>query len=392
MDFQCKMRSFLVMRTRGEELRLIEEYRSVFPVVGLVGPRQSGKTTLARQLGARHRFDLEDPRDRAALRDPMLILEPLEGLVVLDEIQLMPELFPVLRVLVDQDPNFERRQFLILGSASPELLQRSSESLAGRVGYVEIGGFRLSDLDPGAMRRLWFRGGLPRAYLAKTDSAASLWHENYIRTFLEKDLPQIGLQLPATSMRQFWEMLAHNHGNVLNLAELGRSFGKNEMTVKRYAHLLQDALMVRLLQPWHDNGGKRLVQRPKIYVRDSGVLHRLLGIDNEELLARHIKVGASWEGFALECMIRTIGPDVRHFYFWATHSGAELDLLWERGGKRYGVEFKYGDAPGLTRSMLSARESLGLEHLWVVCPAGRRFPLNDGISVVPLEQWQPDRI
>lgn len=379
------------MQIRSEELHLIETYRSIFPIVGLVGPRQCGKTTLAKQMQAKHRFDLEDPRDFAALRDPMLALEPLDGLIVLDEVQRMPELFPALRVLVDQDPNFERRQFLILGSASPELLTRSSESLAGRVGYVEIGGFRLSDLEPDALRSLWFRGGLPRAYLAKTDSAASIWHESYIRTFLERDLAQIGLQLPGTSMRQFWEMLAHNHGGVLNLAELGRSFGKSETTVKRYAHLLQDALMVRLLQPWHSNAGKRLVQRPKVYVRDSGVLHRLLGIGNQELLQRHIKVGASWEGFALEQMIRQLSPDVGAFHFWATHSGAELDLLWEKNGKRYGAEFKYGDAPTLTRSMQSAKESLELEHLWVVCPAGRGYGLADGISVVALEDWKPPK-
>jgi len=376
------------MLIRQAETKLIEEFRSIFPVVGLIGPRQCGKTTLARQLSAQHRFDLEDPRDFAALRDPMLALESLSGLVVIDEVQLMPELFPVLRVLVDQDPDFERRQFLILGSASPEMLARSSESLAGRVGYVEIGGFRLSDLQPDAMRDLWFRGGLPRPYLAKTDSAASLWHENYIRTFLERDLPQIGLQLPGTSMRQFWEMLAHNHGGILNLADLGRSFGKSETTVKRYAHLLEDALMVRLLQPWHANIGKRLVQRPKVYVRDSGVLHRLLGVANADALSRNIKVGASWEGFALEQVIRRLSPQVRSFHFWATHSGAEVDLLWEQGGKLYGAEFKYGDAPVMTRSMRSAMESLELEHLWVVCPNARGYTLADRVSVVGLADWK----
>jgi uncharacterized protein len=378
----------LGMLIRSEEIRLIEEYRSIFPVVCLIGPRQCGKTTLARQLAARHRFDLEDPRDFAALQDPMLALEPLSGLVVIDEVQLMPGLFPVLRVLVDRDPNFERRQFLLLGSASPELSSRGSESLAGRVGYVEIGGFRHSDLEPGKMRDLWFRGGLPRAFLAKTDSAASLWHENYIRTFLERDLPLIGLQLPKTSMRQFWEMLGHNHGGVLNLAELGRSFGKSETTVKRYAQLLEDALMVRLLQPWHTNIGKRLVQRPKVYVRDSGVLHRLLGIASGDALLRHIKVGASWEGFALEQVIRRLSPRVRNFHFWATHSGAEVDLLWEQGGRLYGVEFRYGDAPTFTRSMRSAMESLDLERLWVICPVARGYSLADRVSVVGLEEWR----
>lgn len=375
------------MITRERDREAIDTYRSIFPVVGLVGPRQCGKTTLARQLGAQHHFDLEDSRDYEALANPMLALEPLEGLIVLDEIQRMPELFPALRVLVDQDPNFQRRQFVILGSASPDLLMRSGETLAGRVGYIEMGGFRLSDVSAEAERTLWFRGGLPRSFLAPSHAASTLWLENYVRTFVERDLPQLGLQLAPSQIRQFWGMLAHNHGGILNLAELGRSFGRSETTVKRYVAQLQDAMAIRLLQPWHSNAGKRLVQRPKIYLRDTGVLHRLLGIETPEQLSRHPKIGASWEGFALEQILRMLPSHVRDVHFWATHSGAELDLLWESGGHRYGIEFKYGDAPKLTRSMRSALDDLGLERLWVVCPAGKGYRLTESVEVVPLSAW-----
>ena len=377
------------MQGRVNESRAIAAYREVFPVVALVGPRQCGKTTLAGQLGAAHRFDLEDPRDLEALRNPMLALESLEGLIVLDEVQRMPELFPALRVLVDQDPNFERRQFVILGSASPDLLLRGSETLAGRIGFLELGGFRLSDVSPDRLHDLWFRGGLPRAFLARSHQAATLWLENYIRTFVERDLPQLGLPLAPGQIRQFWAMLAHNHGSILNLAELGRSFGCSEVTVKKYVARLQDAMAIRLLQPWHVNTAKRLVQRPKIYLRDSGVLHRLLGIETPDQLTRHLKLGASWEGFALEQVVRSIPSTVRDVHFWATHSGAELDLLWETGGSRYGVEFKYGDAPKLTRSMRSALDDLGLESLQVLVPAGRRYRLTESVEVVPLGEWEP---
>jgi len=377
------------MQVRKHEFEAITAYREVFPVVALVGPRQCGKTTLARQLGAAHHFDLEDPRDLEALRNPMLALESLEGLIVLDEIQRMPELFPALRVLVDQDPNFQRRQFVILGSASPDLLLRGSESLAGRIGFLEMGGFRLSDVPPDRMHDLWFRGGLPRAFLARSHQAASLWLENYIRTFVERDLPQLGLALAPGQIRQFWGMLAHNHGGILNLAELGRSFGCSETTVKRYVGRLQDAMAIRLLQPWHENAAKRLVQRPKVYLRDAGVLHRLLGIESPDQLARHLKLGASWEGFALEQVVRSLPATVRDVHFWATHSGAELDLFWETGGARFGVEFKYGDAPKLTRSMRSALDDLGLERLWVVVPSGRGYRLTESVEVVPLSTWTP---
>lgn len=377
------------MQVREQEFKAITDYREVFPVVALVGPRQCGKTTLARQLGAAHHFDLEDPRDLEALRNPMLALESLSGLIVLDEVQRMPGLFPVLRVLVDQDPNFQRRQFVILGSASPDLLLRGSESLAGRIGFLEMGGFRLRDVSPDQMHDLWFRGGLPRAFLARSNPAATLWLENYIRTFVERDLPQLGLQLAPGQIRQFWGMLAHNHGNILNLAELGRSFGCSEVTVKKYVARLQDAMAIRLLQPWHSNTAKRLVQRPKVYLRDSGVLHRLLGIETPDQLTRHIKLGASWEGFALEQVVRSLPTTVRDVHFWATHSGAEVDLLWEAGGARFGVEFKYGDAPKLTRSMRSALDDLGLESLQVVVPAGRRYQLTESVEVVPLGEWEP---
>lgn len=372
---------------RRHEISLIRQYREVFPVVAIVGPRQSGKTTLAMSLKAEHHFDLEDPRDYQALDDPMLALESLEGLIVLDEIQRKPDLFPALRVLVDQDPNFEKRQFLILGSASPDLILQSSETLAGRIGFLEIGGFRLNDVDPAEQKKLWIRGGLPRAYLARSDQATWLWHENYVRTFLERDLANAGISMPATAMRQFWEMLAHNHGGLLNLADLARSFGVSENTIKRYAQILQDSLVIRLLQPWHSNGTKRIVKRPKIYIRDSGILHHLLGIKNLRALLSHPKLGASWEGFALEYIIRTLSPEIHQFYFWATHSGAEVDLVWTQNQKTYAIEFKYNDAPKLTRSMSSAVDSLDLQKLWVIKPAGRSYQLSPKIEVISLETW-----
>ena len=349
------------MQLREQEFKAIANYREVFPVVALVGPRQCGKTTLARQLGAAHHFDLEDPRDLEALRNPMLALESLEGLVVLDEIQRMPELFPALRVLVDQDPNFQRRQFVILGSASPDLLLRGSETLAGRIGFLEMGGFRLSDVSPDRMHDLWFRGGLPRAFLARSNQAATLWLENYIRTFVERDLPQLGLPLAPAQTRQFWTMLAHNHGSILNLAELGtvvrvqRGHGQEVRgpIAGRDGHPTPAAVAREY--------AKRLVQRPKVYLRDCGRAASAPGDrDPRPVGAGTSSWGRRGRAFALEQVVRSLPATVRDVHFWATHSGAELDLLWETGGARFGVEFKYGDAPKLTRSMRSALDDLGL--------------------------------
>lgn len=354
---------------------------AVFPVTGILGPRQSGKTTLARQLSADHFFDLENPRDAAMLAEPQLALEPLSGLIVIDEIQRASDLFPLIRYLVDGHPD---QRYVILGSASRDLIRQSSESLAGRVAYHELAGFRLGDVGSAHWRDLWLRGGLPRAYTAATDEDSHLWREQYVATFLERDIPQLGIGIPAPTLRRFWTMLCHYHGQILNYAELARAFGISDMTVRRYVDILEGTFMVRLLQPWHVNLGKRLVKRPKLYLRDSGLLHALLAIRSLQDLATHNKLGASWEGFALEVAARAIGKRQEELAFWATHSGAEVDLFWQEHGKHWGVELKYADAPRLTRSMAVAVEDLALEHLWVVYPGDRTYALADKVSTLPL--------
>jgi predicted AAA+ superfamily ATPase len=315
------------------------------------------------------------------LEQPQLALEDLTGLIVIDEIQRAPELFPLIRYLVDG--HWDQR-YLILGSASRDLIRQSSESLAGRVAYHELAGLRLGDVGPEHWRDLWLRGGLPRAYTAGADDESHLWREQYVATFLERDIPQLGINIPAATLRRFWTMLCHYHGQILNYAELARAFGVSDMTVRRYLDILEGTFMVRLLQPWHTNIGKRLVKRPKLYIRDSGILHVLLAIRSPRDLATHNKLGASWEGFALEVAARAIGKRPEELAFWATHTGAEVDLFWQEHGKNWGVEFKYADAPRLSRSMAIATEDLELEHLWVVYPGDRAYPLAAKVSTLPL--------
>jgi len=354
---------------------------SLFPVTVILGPRQCGKTTLARTLAADSYFDLENPQDLARLEQPQLALEDLTGLIVIDEIQRLPDLFPLLRYLVDQGKD---RKFVILGSTSRDLIRQSSESLAGRIAYLQLGGFRLSDIDPGAIKALWWRGGLPPSFLAASDDESLLWRNQYVTTFLERDIPQLGITIPARTLRRFWTMLSHYHGHILNYAELGRSFGVSDMTVRKYCDILEGTFMVRILQPWYVNIGKRLVKRPKLYLRDSGLFHALLSIETTEQLHASPRLGASWEGFALDGVCRTLGKEDGDLYFWNTHAGAKLDLFWQARGQNWGVEFKYEDAPRLTRSIKTAVEDLELERLWVVYPGKAAYPLTEKIRVIPL--------
>ncbi len=354
------------------------------PIVALIGPRQCGKTTLAREVLAAtpqaELFDLENPRSAARLEHPLQALEDLRGLVVLDEIQRRPDLFPVLRVLADRDPLPAR--FLILGSASPDLIRGSSESLAGRVAFVDMGGFELREVGAAAQQKLWWRGGFPRSFLAENDAASRDWLEAFIQTFLERDLRALGIHVPAPTLRRFWAMLAHDHGQIWNASELGRSLQMTHTTVKHHLDILSGALVVRQLPPWFENLGKRQVKSPKIYFRDTGLLHTLLQVPSSVLLESHPKLGASWEGFALEQVLRRTGD--RHAYFWATQSGAELDLLLMLDNQRVGVEFKFGDAPSVTRSMQIALEDLRLDRLLVVYPGPESGRLKERIELVAL--------
>ena len=373
------------MIERAELLSRIESRFRANPVVLLQGPRQCGKTTLARQFAARHKaeyFDLESPADVSRLAQPMTALEPLTGWVVIDEAQLQPGLFPILRVLADRQPLPAR--FLVLGSASSDLVRGVSESLAGRAALVPMAGFDLSEVGPKTLRSLWWRGGFPRSFLAPSDGDSRVWQENFIRTFLERDIREYGVQVTPATLRRMWSMLAHYHGQIWNASELSRSLGETHTTVKRHLDILTGALMVRQLQPWHENLGKRQVKSPKVYLRDTGLLHALLGVPSFRALEGHPKVGASWEGFAVEEAIRAVGE--RNAYFWATQAGAELDLLVIAGGDRYGVEVKYSDAPGLTKSMRIARDDLRLKRLFVVYPGTESYDLDERTTVVPVGQ------
>lgn len=356
-----------------------------FPVVALVGPRQVGKTTLAGALasswrGPVTRFDLESPADAARLVDPLLSLDPLRGLVVVDEIQRRPDLFPVLRVLADRPRRPAR--FLVLGSASPDLLQQTSETLAGRIAYHELDGFSLAETGPARLATLWLRGGFPRAFLAASDAASRRWRHHFVRTFLERDLPALGVRVAAPTLQRFWSMLAHYHAQVWNGSELARAFGVSDTTVRGYLDLLSATFMVRQLPPWAANVGKRQVRAPKVYLRDTGVLHALLGIRSTDDLERHPKVGASWEGFMLAEVVRRVGAGPGECFFWATHGGAELDLLVVRGRRRRGFEFKRTAAPAPTRSMHVALADLELDHLDVVHAGPETYPLAPKIRAV----------
>lgn len=354
-------------------------------IVALLGARQCGKTTLARQLvpsASLNYFDLEDARSLARLSEPDSALRPLKGLVVLDEIQRRPDLFPVLRVLADRRPLPAR--FLILGSAAPGLLRQSSETLAGRLETVTLEGFRLADLGAAAQPRHWLRGGFPLAYTARSDADSVAWRQQFIQTFVERDVLQLRPAIPAVSLRRFWTMLAHYHAQTWHGAELARALAVSEPTVRRYLDLLTGAYMLRQLPPWHENLGKRQVRSPKVYVRDSGLLHTLLGVGSRRDLEFHPKVGASWEGYAVEEVLKALRPD--EAYFWATHQGAELDLLLFKRGRRIGVECKRMDAPRLTPSMRIALADLRLDRLLVAYPGPTRYKLTRNVEVVPLSQ------
>jgi len=353
-------------------------------VVALIGPRQSGKTTLARKFvptDSLNYFDLEDPVSLLRLEEPMTALRDLKDLVVIDEIQRRPELFSILRVLVDRDPM--PAKFLILGSASPDLISAASESLAGRLETISISGFSLSELGSEAVSTHWLQGGFPLSFLAENEEDSFAWRKNFVQTILERDLPQWGVRVPSATLLRFWMMLAHYHGQVWNASEPAQALGVSQTTVRNYLDILQGVFMVRTLQPWFENLGKRQVKSPKIYFRDSGILHYLLGIHTKLDLHTHPKSGASWEGYVIEEVIKSQEPD--EVYFWATHGGAELDLLVFKDGKRLGVECKRMDAPRLTPSMRNAMKDLNLDRLVVFYPGNHTYPLVEQVSVLPLE-------
>lgn len=363
--------------------------------VVLAGPRQSGKSTLAASLvprGGVRWFDLEDPVDQQRLRQPMTALTSLAGAtgsdagpIVIDEVQLAPGLFPVLRVLIDRCE--ANGQFLLLGSASPALLRQSGESLLGRVEVIEVGGFDIAEVGATRQTELWLRGGYPRAFLAASDADSVAWRVQAIQRHVETDLPQFGINVAAPAMLRFWRMLAHFHGQVWNAADPARSLAVSEPTVRRHLDVLTQTFMLRQLQPWHQNLGKRQVKAPKLYFRDTGLLHALMGVRTLDALLVHPRSGASWEGFALEQVLRIAAPD--EAYFWATHNGAELDLLLFKAGRRIGVDFKRADAPQITPSMRIALRDLKLDHLYVVYPGERRYALAEQVDVVPLAALLP---
>lgn len=371
------------MVSRPHLRSLVEEGLRLSPVTAILGPRQCGKSTLAREIATGREavwFDLEDPTDAARLANPKLALERLTGLVVLDEIQRRPELTQLLRVLADRRPLPCR--FLILGSASPDLMRQASDSLAGRVHFVDMAGFTLDETGPATQTALWVRGGFPPSFLARSEEASRLWRRNFLRTFLEHDLPQLGVRVAPEMLRRFWTMLAHCHGQTWNASGIGNSLGVSHHTTRHYLDLLAGAFTVRLLAPWFENVGKRVVKSPKVYVRDSGLLHSLLGLADLGALESHPKLGASWEGFALDQLLAAArGKDS---YFWGVHNAAELDLLLIAGGRRYGFEFKYSDTPGMTRSLHTALTDLKLERAWIVHPGTAAFPIHDQVNVVPL--------
>ncbi|MBM3860978.1 MAG: ATP-binding protein [Verrucomicrobia bacterium] len=374
----------MIERRQARE-RVHDLYR-VHPAVAIEGPRQCGKTTLARAIadgeGEVYYFDLERLVDCQRLETPEQTLARLRGLVVIDEAQRMPELFPSLRVLLDR-PGTPAR-FLLTGSASPELVRGLSESLAGRVGIMDLGGFHLGEVGVENLQQLWVRGGFPRSYLSTDEKGAAEWRENFIRTFLERDLPQLGITIPAMTLRRFWTMLAHYHGQTWNASELARSLGADQKTARRYLDILVGAFVVRALPPWFENLGKRHVKAPKIYVRDTGLLHSLLNVITDHDLLAHPKLGASWEGFVVEQLLSLL--PARQAYFWATHGGAELDLLVMLPGQRHGFEVKFADAPRPTKSMRIALDDLKLAHLWVIYPGTERYTLDERITVVPASQ------
>jgi predicted AAA+ superfamily ATPase len=363
----------------------ILESLSYNPVTAILGPRQCGKTTLARRISETMKsalFDLENPADLELLKmAPLQLFRGMEGLIIIDEIQRLPELFPQLRVMADEADS--KRKYLILGSASPDLIRNSSESLAGRIGFVHLTGFRLNEIGNENLQNLWLRGGFPRSYLALTDSQSFTWRNDFIQTFLERDISLFGFNIPPVTLRRFWQMLAHFHGQVWNGAEFARAMGVSEPTVKRYLDILTGTYMIRQLQPWHENLKKRQIKAPKIYIRDSGILHTLLSQQDNSIYG-HVKVGASWEGFVIEQILQK--TDSRDCFFWRTHTGAELDLLVLKNGKRIGFEIKYAEVSKITRSMHNVLEDLKLDKLYLVNSGNRKFDFNEKISVLPASQ------
>jgi len=374
---------------RTKELAVLESRLKAFKVVAILGPRQCGKTTLARQFargqppGKVTWFDLENPADLAKLDQPMMALEPTRGVVILDEIQRRPDLFPVLRVLVDRPAP---ARYLILGSASPDLLRQSSETLAGRITFMELGGFSLDNLPAGQIRKLWMRGGFPPAYLARSNQVSFQWRQDFITTFLERDIPNLGIRIPSPRLRRFWMMLSHYHGQVFNSSAVGRSLMVSDTAARHYLDVLTQTFLVRQVHPWFYNTRKRLVKHPKIYLRDSGLLHALLDVRSEEDLHSHPRLGASWEGFALEQIVQHLGLREHEVFFWGVHTGGELDMVFPRRGRRWGVELKFQDAPRMTSSMQSALGELELARLWVVYPGKESYGLAKNVRVIPLTE------
>lgn len=354
-------------------------------VTAILGPRQCGKTTLAKEISKEiqsHFLDLESPADRAKLQNPEQYLTAIPGLIIIDEIQQSPELFQVLRVLADRSDKNGR--FLILGSASPDLSKRASESLAGRIEFIDLHGFNISETGWEDYPRLWTRGGFPPSCLAHTEEDSVVWREGFVRTFLQRDIPQLGIHIPSATLRRFWTMLAHSHGQLLNSSQLAKSMGLNDKTIRSYIDILTSTCMVRQLQPWHANLKKRQVKSPKIYFSDTGLLHHLLGLGDMEDLLGHPQVGASWESFVIEQIQRNIPALVP--YFWSTYSGAELDFFALHRGKNIGVECKFTETPKTTRSQHIALEDLKLEKMYVVYPGTERYPLHESIEACPLPE------
>ena len=363
------------------------------PVTTLLGPRQCGKTTLARMFAEGKNaiyFDLESQPDLHRLQNPQLMLGTLKGIVILDEIQNMPGLFNVLRVLVDRPKN--RTRFLVLGSASPGIIRNVSETLAGRVEFIELSGFDLIETGADSWEKLWVRGGFPRSFVARSDGDSLAWREGFIRTFLERDISQLGITVHSAAMRRFWTMLAHYHGQTWNGSELARSMGLSDKTVRSYLDILTGTFMIRQLQPWHENIAKRQVKAPKIFFRDSGLLHSLLSLTDFHSLSGHPRMGASWEGFVLEQVLQILNPS--EAFFWATYQGVEIDLFFLLRGRRYGVEFKFNEAPKVAKSMHVALETLALDHLWIIYPGKHKYPVHEKITVWPLRDIStlPDQI
>ena len=372
------------------KLQLVRARLDQFPAVALLGPRQVGKTTLAELVSGERSsvyLDLEDTADREKLSDAALYLSGHEDkMVILDEVQRVPELFQTLRGLIDKGRRRGIRagRFLLLGSASIDLLKQSGESLAGRIAYVELGPFDVLEVDGDGREKLWIRGGFPDSFLAESDKASAVWRENFVRTYLERDIPQLGPRVPAETLRRFWTMLAHAQGATLNAAQLARGLAVDGKTVARYLDLLVDLLLVRRLPPFHANVAKRLVKSPKVYVRDSGIVHTLLGLDDRDAVLGHPVAGGSWEGFVLESLLGAASERVSA-WFYRTAAGAEMDLvLGMPGGKRWAIEIKRGLAPRVDRGFHHAREDLEPERSFIVYSGDDRYPKGEGVEVIGL--------